>query len=128
MLNSIWYSNLIKPALTPPNWVFAPIWTILYILIFISLAVYINSYSKAKFFCYLFFTIQMLLNIIWMPVFFGQKSLLGGLITIILLDIFLCLTIYKFFKVSKIAGIILIPYFLWTIFATYLNLGYIILN
>ena len=130
MFNSIWYTNLIRPALSPPSWVFSPVWTFLYILIFISLACYIKSKSKNedKKLGYCFFIIQMFLNLIWTPVFFGLKSISGAFAVIILLDIFVILTIYKFFKSSKIAGLLLIPYFIWIIFATYLNLGYMLLN
>jgi len=128
MFNSSWYLNLIKPSFSPPNWLFAPVWTVLYVLIFASLAIYINSENTDKKWGYIFFVIQMLLNIIWSPVFFGLQSLSFGLIVIILLDTFVILTIIKFFQVSKIAGILLIPYLLWIIFATYLNVGYLILN
>ena len=128
MFNSSWYLNLIKPSFSPPNWLFAPVWSILYLLIFASLALYINSDAPYKKWGYIFFVIQMLLNIIWSPVFFGLKSLSLGLIVIILLDIFVILTMVKFFQASKISGILLIPYLLWIIFATYLNVGYLILN
>lgn len=128
MFNSIWYSNLTKPAFSPPNWIFTPVWSILYISIFTSLAFYINSEISNKKSGYIYFALQMLFNFIWSPIFFGLQNILGGLIVVILLDIFVFLTIIEFFKVSKIAGIILIPYFIWIIFATYLNIGYLILN
>ena len=128
MYNSIWYQNLTRPALSPPNWIFTPIWSILYILIFTSLAIYIQSYVPDKKIGYVYFIIQMLLNIFWSPVFFGLKNIIGALTIVILLDIFVILTIIKFFQASKIAGIILIPYLIWILFATYLNFGYLILN
>ena len=128
MFNSIWYQNLIKPDFSLPDWVFAPVWAVLYVLIFLALAFYINSEGENKNQGYTFFIMQMLLNIIWTPVFFGMKSILGGLVIIILLDIFVFLTMYKFFQSSKIAGFLLLPYFIWLIFATYLNIGYFILN
>jgi len=128
MFNSIWYTNLIKPQFAPPNWIFAPVWTFLYILIFTSLAIYINSEGANKKFGYIFFVIQILLNLAWTPVFFGLQNILFALIILILLDIFVLLTIYQFFKVSKFAAFFLIPYLLWIIFATYLNIGYLILN
>ncbi len=128
MYNSTWYMNLTKPVFSPPNWVFTPVWSFLYITLFSALSIYIYSYGENKNLGYLFFIIQMLLNIIWSPVFFGLKSIFGALIVVILLDIFVILTIWKFFKVSKIAGIILIPYLIWILFATYLNIAYLILN
>ncbi len=128
MFNSTWYLNLTKPLFSPPNWIFAPVWSFLYVSIFSSLAVYIYSFGENKNIGYLFFIMQMILNMIWSPIFFGLKSILGALIVVILLDIFVILTIWKFFEVSKIAGIMLIPYLLWIMFATYLNIAYLILN
>ena len=128
MFNSIWCQNLVKPYLAPPNWIFAPIWTVLYILIFASLVFYIYTPIKNKELGYILFFIQILLNILWSPFFFGLKSILGALIILILLDVVLVFTIVQFFKVSKIAGIILIPYLIWILFATYLNIAYLILN
>ena len=128
MYNSSWYMNLIRPYLAPPNWIFAPVWTFLYVIIFASLALFILSDAVDKKIGYTFFIIQMLLNILWTPVFFGLKSILGALIVVILLDIFVFLTMYKFFQASKLAGLLLIPYFIWILFATYLNIGYLILN
>ena len=128
MFNSAWYLSLIKPSFSPPNWLYAPVWTLLYILIFASLVFYLSADSPYKKTGTLFFSIQMFLNIIWPPVFFGLKSILGGLIVVILLDIFIVLTIWKFYQCFKIAGIVLIPYLIWVLFATYLNIGYLILN
>ncbi len=128
MFNSVWYSNLIRPAFSPPNWIFAPVWVFLYISIFIYLALFTASKIEHKKSGFVFFSTQLLLNFIWSPVFFNFKSISGGLIIIILLDIFVILTIFEFFKASKIAGLILIPYLVWILFATYLNIGYLVLN
>lgn len=128
MFNSAWYKNLIKPEFSPPDWVFAPVWIVLYILIFISLALYINSDCTNKKPGYIFFIVQMCLNFLWPFAFFGLKSISSGLIVIVILDIFLFLTVIKFFQISKPAGIILIPYLLWVLFATYSNIEYLILN
>lgn len=128
MLNSSWYNSLISPALTPPSWVFAPVWFILYVLMFVSLAFYIISNDANKKLGYVYFLIQFILNLVWSPVFFGLKSILGGLIVIILLDIFVYLTIKRFCKASKWACVFLTPYFLWILFATYLNFSYLMLN
>lgn len=128
MFNSSWYQNLIKPQYSPPDWIFAPMWSILYIFIFTSLALYINAISEDKKIGYIFFAIQMFLNIIWTPVFFAMQNIKGGLIIIVWLNIFVILTILEFFKVSKIAALLLIPYLIWILFAAYLNLQYLILN
>ncbi len=128
MYNSIWYNSLTKPAFSPPDWFFAPAWSFLYILIFASFIFYFLKKEENKESGYLFFGVQLLLNIIWSPVFFLAKSIFGAFLIIILLDIFVFLTIRKFYSVSKITGILLIPYFIWIIFATYLNAGFLILN
>ena len=77
---------------------------------------------------YVIFLIQMILNILWTPAFFGLKNPALALAVIILLDIAVLMTIVSFYKISKPAGVILIPYFIWITFATYLNLGILILN
>jgi tryptophan-rich sensory protein len=68
------------------------------------------------------------LNLAWTPVFFGLKNILAGVVLIVLIDIFTLLTIYKFYFVSKTAAFLLIPYFIWLLYATYLTLGYFVLN
>lgn len=129
MYNSIWYQNLIKPPFTPPDWVFAPAWIVLYITIFAALLIYIiKKTTKDKSYGYIFFFLQILLNILWPPTFFISQNMLLALLIIILLDIFTFITICKFYNISKPAAILLIPYLLWIIFATYLNAGYIIAN
>ena len=128
MFNSAWYNSLTKPFLAPPNWIFMPVWSVLYLTILISLILYITKPAEGKNLGYIYFAIQMVLNLIWSPVFFGMQNITTAFIIIIFLDIFVLLTILKFYSVSKIAGLILIPYFLWILFATYLNLSYLLLN
>ena len=128
MFTSSWYNSLTKPFLSPPNWVFAPVWSILYLTIFISLILYLVKPVDNKTLVYVYFLAQLILNIAWSPVFFGMQNIPLALVVVLLLDIFILLTILEFYSVSKVAGIILIPYFLWTLFATYLNFAYLILN
>ena len=128
MFNTFWYDNLNKPFLSPPDWIFMPMWTLLYITIFISLIFYIYTKPKNKTSGYIYFAAQIILNIIWTPLFFILQNISLALIDILLLDIFTILTIRKFYSISKISGILLIPYLLWIAFATYLNIGYFILN
>lgn len=128
MYNSDWYNSLIKPFLSPPDGVFLPVWTVLYITILISFILYFTNPNKNKKSGYIFFFVQLVLNLSWSFVFFKFKSISGGLIIIFLMGVFIFLTIKKFYSVSKISGLILIPYFLWVLFATYLNLGFLILN
>ena len=128
MYSNLWYKNLIQPPLTPIPEVFGFVWPVLYILIFISLAFYILKPKFNKEVGYFYFIVQFVLNIIWAPIFFRAQNILLALIVLILLDIFAFLTIRKFFMVSKISGFLFVPYFLWILFATYLNIGYLILN
>ena len=128
MINSSWYDSLTKPFLSPPNWLFAPVWIILYITIFVSLVLYIITPDKEKTFGYVAFGAQLILNLAWSPVFFVMQNIPLALVIVLLLDMAILLTILEFYSVSKISGIILIPYFLWSMFATYLTLGYLILN
>ncbi len=128
MFNSAWYINLTKPAFSPPNWLFAPVWTVLYLFMFASLAFYIYSDEDNKKWGYVFFVIQIILNILWSPVFFGLKNIFLALMILLSLDVFVFLTMAKFYQASKIACFVLIPYFIWILFATYLNIGYLVLN
>ena len=129
MNNLEWFYTLNKPLLNPPAWLFAPVWTILYIMMGLSLVFLIkNGATRSKQKPVILFIIQLVLNLLWVPTFFGNKNILGGLIIIILLSIFILWTIISFYKHSKIAAGLLIPYFLWVLFATYLNYQYYALN
>jgi tryptophan-rich sensory protein len=124
-----WYSELIQPVLKPPAWLFAPVWIILYISMGVALFLYAKKVTlKSKSWGYLLFFTQLLVNLSWTPAFFGLKNIYLALALIMLLDVLVLFNIIEFFKISKSAGRCLIPYFLWLLFATYLNLGIVILN
>jgi tryptophan-rich sensory protein len=118
-----WYKTLKKPFFTPPNWLFGPVWISLYVLMGISLFLVWrrNDHLKLKT-ALIFFFIQLIFNILWSMSFFGLRSPLLGLIDIILLWVAILLTIQMFLKISRIAGLLLFPYFLWVSFAVLLNL------
>lgn len=123
------YQELIQPPLSPPAWVFTPVWALLYITILVSLILYIiKPTAQNKMSGYLWFGYQLLLNILWTPAFFILKNLWLALIIIIMLDIAVFFTIKNFYSISKIAARLLIPYFIWILFATYLNAAFVILN
>lgn len=129
MINLDWYNTLSKPLLTPPDWIFSPAWIILYITIFVSLIIFTTTISrKDKIKGYVLFILQLFLNILWTPVFFVFKNVGLALLIIILLDILVYFTIKSFYKISKQAGVILLPYFVWILYATYLNAGIYFLN
>ncbi|MBI2018800.1 tryptophan-rich sensory protein [Candidatus Daviesbacteria bacterium] len=118
-----WYQTLNKPIFSPPNWVFGPVWTILYILMGISLYL---VWTKKK--VPTVFWIQLILNAVWSVIFFGMRNPALALVDIIALWIAIVLTIKALYKINKLAGNLLIPYLLWVSFATVLNLAIIILN
>lgn len=125
-----WYAYLNKPIFSPPNWIFAPVWTFLYLTMGLSLFLVWVKAKDAKEInlAFIFFIIQLMLNIAWSLVFFGLNSILGGVIVVILLIAAVLFTIIKFFKISEIAGILLIPYLLWVSFASILNIAIYFLN
>ena len=124
-----WFNSLNKPFLSPPDWLFTPVWLVLYIMIFASLVLFWgDGITKEKRLPLIFFIIQLVLNWLWVPIFFGMENILGGFIIIVIMYIFLWLTIITFFKYSKLASILLLPYLFWISFAAYLNFGYLVLN
>ena len=128
MVDFIWYNSLITPPLTPPAWVFPQAWTFLYITIFLAFLMFLFSKSDNKKIGYVCFFTQLILNFSWTPAFFIFKNIIVALIIIILLDIMIFFTIKEFAKVSRLSALFLVPYFLWVLFATYLNIGFLVLN
>jgi translocator protein len=125
---SAWYSTLTKPALNPPAWIFGPVWITLYFLMGISLWLIWKSNSSEKKRAIWLFIIQLALNAIWSPIFFGAQSIGNALAVIVLLWAAIVLTILIFKKISKPAAWLLVPYILWVSFAAYLNFAIWMLN
>ena len=125
-----WYKALEKPSFTPPNWLFAPIWTALFVLMGVSafLVWRDRSGGQRSRMALTIFAIQLVLNMLWSIAFFGFRSPLAGLIVILVLWIAILSTILNFLKVSEVAGILLIPYILWVTFATVLNASILAMN
>jgi tryptophan-rich sensory protein len=124
-----WYATLNKPSFTPPNWIFSPVWISLYILMGISLFIVWRRQDHPQFkIAFIFFFVQLILNILWSAAFFGLRLPLLGLIDIVLLWIAILFTIKNFLKVSKFAGVLLISYLLWVSFAALLNFSLWVLN
>lgn len=124
-----WYASLEKPVFSPPNWLFGPVWTLLYILIGISLYLFWKSRTKgSKTNAFIAFGIQIILNTLWSVVFFGFHSPIGGVIVILLLLASIVFTIRYFWYFSKAASYLLLPYLLWVSFATALNIAIVVLN
>lgn len=123
-----WYPTLVKPSLTPPNIAFPIAWSIIYLLMGISIGFILNSKIAFKKSYVSLFIIQLLLNFTWTVSFFYLQSPLLGLINIIILDMLVILYIIKTYRVSKISSYLFVPYLLWIIFATYLNAYIFIYN
>ncbi|OGE33683.1 TspO protein [Candidatus Daviesbacteria bacterium RIFCSPHIGHO2_02_FULL_36_13] len=118
-----WYVTLNKPFFSPPNWVFGPVWTILYILMGYSLYLVWKKKKVPS-----IFWIQLILNASWSIIFFGMKSPSLALINIAVLWIAIVLTIKSFYKINKLAAYLLYPYLAWVSFASILNYSIWILN
>ena len=118
-----WYQFLNRPVFSPPNWIFAPVWTILYILMGISL--YLAWRRRARL---TWFWLQLVLNANWSSVFFGLRSPKLALLNIIVLWLSIVLAIKDFRRKSVFAAWLLVPYLAWVTFATYLNWAIMRLN
>jgi benzodiazapine receptor len=118
-----WYALLIKPSFAPPNWVFFPVWTTLFVMMGISAYLVWRKGLDEKIVktALVIFGVQLVLNVLWSAVFFGLRSPLAGLIEIIFLWISILFTILNFTKVSRTAAYLLIPYILWVSFAAIVN-------
>lgn len=114
-----WYASLNKPSFNPPNWIFAPVWTTLFLLMGISLFIILNQKKNKK--AKAIFFIQLGLNTLWSFLFFGLQSPLLAFLEILILWTAILLTIIQAYKLQKWAGILLIPYLLWVSFAAFLN-------
>jgi tryptophan-rich sensory protein len=125
-----WYETLNKPFFSPPNWLFGPVWTILYLLMGISVfLIWKKGLKNKKVNTALeYFLLQLMLNFIWTPIFFGAKMPLLAFFVIVAMWIFIALTIKKFYPISKIAAYLLLPYLAWVSFATLLNASIAVLN
>jgi benzodiazapine receptor len=124
-----WYAGLNKPFFSLPNWLFAPVWTVLYILMGLALYLFWQTEStQEKKSGNLFFFTQLVLNALWSIVFFGLHSPLGGVGVIVLLWVMILLTIVSFSRVSKLASYLLWPYLAWVTFASALNIAVAVLN
>lgn len=118
-----WYATLTKPSFNPPSWIFAPVWITLFVLIGISLYMVWNKGlqdKKVKISLFIF-GVQLVLNVLWSFLFFGLHSPFYAFLEIIILWIAIVLTIVNFFKASRTAGLLLLPYIFWVSFAAILN-------
>ncbi len=124
-----WYEHLDKPALIPPNGVFGPTWSVLYVVMGIALAlVILEKTSESKKQAYVWFGVQLALNTLWSIVFFGLHQPWLAFIVIIALIASIIMTMREFHKIRPLTMWLLVPYLAWVCFATYLNVGVALLN
>jgi tryptophan-rich sensory protein len=119
-----WYPTLVKPSFNPPNWIFAPVWTILYIMMGVGGGMVWNRIEQDTEMvkkAFTFFIIQLALNAIWSLLFFYLHNPFLALIEIVLLWLLIFETYTQFKKIDKVAGMLLIPYLAWVSFAMVLN-------
>ena len=125
---STWYITINKPFFNPPSWIFGPVWTLLYLLMGISLYfIWINK-GKNKKPAFQVFGVQMFLNALWSVLFFGLQKPLFAFIEIIFLWLAILATTIYFYRINKVSAYLLIPYILWVSFAAILNFSIFILN
>ena len=124
-----WYSELTPPPLTPPSWVFAPAWSVLYTMIALSIILYVKRrFCDRPYAVFALIGIHLLSNFIWTPLFFRAQSPGWALVDIIFLDLTLIAIVWVFWKQHRPSSILLWPYLGWVCFATYLNIGFYLLN
>ena len=122
------FNNLMKPILAPPGFLFPIVWTILYTLMGISsYLIYQENHYRSNC-CLKIYLINLFVNFLWSPIFFGLNLRLFAFIWILLLDMVVIYMIVCFYKVNKKAAYLQIPYLVWCLFATYLNLAFYLLN
>lgn len=127
--DSPWYRLLRKPRFTPPSWVFGPVWTLLYLMMGVALhRLWRRRDRRAGRVALGFFVVQLVLNAAWTPVFFGARSLRGGLVVIVALWAAIAATIVARWRASRLAAVLLVPYWVWVSFATVLNASIASLN
>ncbi len=124
-----WYQGLTKAALNPPDWVFGPVWTLLYGLMAVSAwLVWVRPRSVARRQAILWFCAQLAVNLMWSFVFFGAQMLGLAVVDIALLWALIAVTMWFFFRQSRVAGWLLVPYLVWVTFAGYLNWAVWVMN
>ena len=122
-----WYSQLVKSNYNPPDWVFAPIWTTLYLMMTLAIWFYWHSKNRDINTIYVYF-IHIVFNTTWSIVFFGLHQILLALIVLLVLIFLIIVLILKYKRVNLVSYYLMIPYLLWTTYALFLNLNLLILN
>jgi benzodiazapine receptor len=124
-----WYQTLAKPPMNPPDWVFAPMWITLYVMMAVAgWRVWLRSANNIRRMAMVAFAVQLMLNLIWSFIFFGAQSPGFAAIEIVLLWISILITLLMFWRIDGFAGWLMSPYIVWVSFAIYLNISIVLLN
>jgi len=124
-----WYETLKRPPLTPPGWIFGPVWTILYLMIAASLILYYRAErGRVPARINALIAAHVSSNLAWTPLFFGRQSPVAALADILFLVVTLIGIIAHFRRNHPVSALLLVPYLVWVSFATYLNAGFCVLN
>ena len=122
-----WYSLLIKPSFNPPDWIFAPVWTTLYLMMTIAIWIFWHSKNRDMKTVYIYL-IHLIFNTTWSLVFFVLHKMILALLILIILIYLIIILILRFKRVNLLSSYMMIPYLLWCTFALFLNISLIILN
>ena len=122
-----WYSQLIKSNYNPPDWIFAPVWTTLYLMMTLAIWFFWHSKNRDMNTIYIYF-IHIVFNTTWSIVFFGLHQILFALIVLLILIFLIIILIIRFKRVNLVSYYLMIPYLLWTLYALFLNFNLLILN
>jgi len=122
-----WYSQLIKSNYNPPDWIFAPIWLTLYLMMTIAIWLFWHSKKRDMNTIYIYF-IHIVFNTTWSIVFFGLHQIFLALVALIVLIFLIIILIQRFKRVNLLSYYLMIPYLLWTVYALFLNFNLLILN
>jgi tryptophan-rich sensory protein len=126
---NLWFDALQKPDLMPPGWTFGVIWTVLYVLMGLSVAMIIGARgARGRGMALAFFAAQFALNLAWSPIFFAAHKVVAGFAVIVVLFVLAAITSALFARIRSIAGLLLLPYLLWLIYAGFLNFEIMQLN
>lgn len=124
-----WFASLVKPAIYPPPIAFPLVWSTLYVLMGVALALVICARgAPARKAALIAFAVQLALNLAWSPVFFGMHRIVGGMALLVAIDIAVVATLVLFLRVRTFAGVLLVPYLGWVLFASVLNWQFLVLN
>ena len=123
-----WYKTLNQPSIKPPNWVFGPVWSTLYLAMGYASKLVYESNSPLKTYALAVYGTQLVLNLAWTPLFFTNHKLGAALVNILALDVTVCYTIKLFLEIDETSGYLLLPYLAWISFASLLNFEFWRLN